>query len=100
MTHGGKSTVEPFQGYDDDQDYDDPQDGDGDQPTPLRWMTTGPWQWALGDFGTVRGCDGLPWIVDIPGRPQKLFRTLAAARRALENAATADAQEIVPDGHD
>ena len=86
MTHGGKSTVEPFEDYEESE------------PTQLRWRMTGPWQWALGDFGTVRGFDGLPWIVEIVGRPQKMFRTLAAARRALENAALAEAHEVIPGG--
>jgi hypothetical protein len=97
MTHGGKSTVEPSSDYDEEQDYDDDQDSDDLEPTQLRWRMSGPWLWALGDFGAVRGCDGLPWIVDIPRRPQKLFRTLAAARRALANAAIADGHEVISD---
>jgi hypothetical protein len=83
MTHGGK-LIEV-------DDY-------VDDPAELRWLEVRPWEWALGEYGTVRGFGGPPWTVEIHGRPAERFRTLVAARRALEDAALADSYAIIGDG--
>ncbi len=58
------------------------------EPQLLRWHTTGAWRYALGDFGCITGFGGLsPWAIRIRGRNAGLFRTLEAARGALERAA-------------
>ena len=58
------------------------------EPETLRWHTAGAWRYALGDFGCISGFGGLsPWAMRIRGRSAGLYRTLDAARRALERAA-------------
>jgi hypothetical protein len=84
MMHGGKAS--PNQ-----REYDDYEQ---DEPTQLQWRTLSPWEYALGDFATLRGLDEDSWIADIGGRRAKRFRTLKAARRALEEAARTDGYEI------
>jgi hypothetical protein len=64
-------------------------------PAPLEWRTIGPWTYALGVFGTIRGLGGLaPWIVEVRQRRLGVYQSLAVARIALESAAFAAGHEI------
>jgi hypothetical protein len=83
--------------YDELDDFDDFDDYDDEEPTRLRWSAVGPWEYALGAYAFVRGIDGPPWIVEIQGRAPQSFRTLPAARRAVEEAAMNDAFEVAPE---
>ena len=59
-------------------------------PGTLTWSRTGPWAYALGDFGSIRGFSGLPpWLVRVRGRIHGHYRNLDAARAALERSARA-----------
>jgi len=86
MVHGGSRSFR-FDGRD-----ADPDDSFGE---PLEWATAGPWTYALGDFGSIRGLGMLsPWVVRVGGHPGGTYRTLDAARRALETAALAAGGQI------
>ena len=59
-------------------------------PGTLAWSRIGPWAYALGDFGTIRGLCGMPpWLARVRGRIVGDYRNLDAARAALERAARA-----------
>jgi hypothetical protein len=59
-------------------------------PGTLTWSRTGPWAYALGDFGSIRGFSGLPpWLARVRGRILGHYRNLDAARTALERSARA-----------
>ena len=59
-------------------------------PGTLTWSRTGPWAYALGDFGSICGFSGLPpWLVRVRGRILGHYRNLDAARAALERSARA-----------
>lgn len=66
-------------------------------PTRLDWHTIGPWTYALGGFGTIRGLGGLaPWIVHVQQRRLGVYQSLTVARVALETAALAAGHVISP----
>jgi hypothetical protein len=71
-------------------------------PTPdpeskLEWDGSKAWTYSLGAFGTMQSLNGsAPWVVRIRGRPAGVYRSLDAARRALERAAREAGHEIEP----
>jgi hypothetical protein len=55
---------------------------------PLGWTTIGPWTYALGEFGILKGVGAFsPWVVRVGARVLGVFRCLPAARQAIEAAA-------------
>jgi hypothetical protein len=60
----------------------------------LQWRTIGAWRYALGDFGTLQGFD--TWTVRIGERVAGFSRSLDAARRMLEEAASAARYDVAP----
>jgi hypothetical protein len=68
-------------------------------PGTLTWSRTGPWAYALGDFGSICGFSGLPpWLARVRGRILGHYRNLDAARTALERSARAAHYGISLDG--
>jgi hypothetical protein len=62
----------------------------------MEWTTVGPWTYALGRFGTIKGFGGFsPWAVYVGGRLYGVYRSLGVARIAIESAASAAGHEIV-----